>query len=268
MTHSPPLLVGNLLREWRQRRRMSQMELSFEAEVSTRHLSFVETGRATPSREMVMLLAERLDVPLRERNALLIAAGFAPVFPTRTLADPALAAAREAVEMVLTAHEPYPALAIDRHWTLVTANEAARRLLGGIAPELLKVPVNVMRLSMHPAGLAPRIANFRQWRSHLLARLRHQIEITADPLLRELAKEVGSYPVPKTHTPAEPLPGSEVANMVVPLHLVTDSGVLSLLSTTTVFGTAVEVTISEIALENFYPMNADSAALLHRLAEE
>ncbi|MBC8136879.1 MAG: helix-turn-helix transcriptional regulator [Fibrella sp.] len=259
--------IGNLLREWRQRRRMSQMELSFAAEVSTRHLSFVETGRAAPSREMVIHLAERLEIPLRERNTLLTAAGFAPLFPERTLADPALSAARAAVEMVLAGHEPYPALAIDRHWTLIAANQAAQRLLGGIAPELLVPPMNVIRLSIHPAGLAPRIVNFRQWRSHLLARLRHQIEVTADPLLVELMREASNFPVPDGGAGDNASFHTEVAGIVVPLRILTDFGILSLLSTTTVFGTPVDVTVSEIALETFYPMDADSSAALHRLAE-
>lgn len=256
--------IGDLLREWRQRRRMSQMELSFEAEVSTRHLSFVETGRAAPSREMVLLLAERLRVPLRERNTLLVAAGFAPTFSERALSDSALGVARKAVDMILAGHEPYPALAIDRHWTLIAANQAAQRLLAGVAPELLVPPVNVVRVSMHPRGIAPRIANLRQWRAHLMARLRHQIEVTADPVLTELMREVSNYPVPDSGDCAAQ---GEMAGIVVPLQIVTDLGGLSLLSTTTVFGTAVDVTVSEIALETFYPVDAESAAILHRLAE-
>ncbi|RYD32087.1 MAG: helix-turn-helix domain-containing protein, partial [Verrucomicrobiaceae bacterium] len=219
------LMFGDLLREWRQRRRMSQMELSFEAEISTRHLSFVETGRATPSREMVMLLAERLKVPLRERNTLLISAGYAPIFPERSLEDSALSAARTAVDRILAGHESYPALAIDRHWTLIAANKAAQRLMTGVAPELLSPSINVIRLSMHPLGLAPRIANLRQWREHLLTRLRHQIEVTADPVLRDLSREVSSYPIPDSGGLCAP---GEVAGIVVPLQIVTDKGILSL----------------------------------------
>lgn len=239
------------------------MELSFEAEVSTRHLSFVETGRTAPSREMVMLLAERLEVPLRERNTLLVAAGYAPVYPERPLADPALAAARKAVDAILTGHEPYPALAIDRHWTLIAANSAAKRLLAGASPELLGPAPNVIRLSLHPRGLAPRIANLRQWRTHAIARLRHQIEVTGDPVLAELLREVCDYPLPDNGEAA--LPG-EASGIVVPLQIRTDAGTLSLISTTTVFGTAVDVTVSEIALETFYPADADSAAILRRMA--
>src|SRR6201991_5095389 len=185
--------VGDLLREWRQRRRMSQLLLAAEAEISTRHLSFVESGRALPSREMLMHLAERLEVPLRARNALLVAAGYAPLFRERPLSDPQLNAAREAVEMVLKGHEPYPALAIDRHWTLVAANRALAPLLTGASPELLKPPVNALRLSLHPDGLAPRIVNLAEWREHILSRLARQIALTADPGLSELRTELESF---------------------------------------------------------------------------
>src|SRR6476469_9855053 len=188
--------VGDLLREWRQRRRMSQLDLASEAEISTRHLSFVETGRALPSREMVLHLAEQLEVPLRERNVLLVAAGFAPVFAERALEDPALQSARRAVDLVLAGHEPYPALAVDRHWTLVAANAAVGRLIAGADAELLQPPVNVLRLSLHPKGLAPRIANLPEWRAHLLARLRQQIDVTADGELIKLLDELSGYPAP------------------------------------------------------------------------
>src|SRR5262252_3328197 len=186
--------VGNLLRKWRERRRLSQLDLACEAEISTRHLSFLETGRSLPSREMVLRLAEYLDVPLRERNALLVAAGYAPAFPERPLDDPALQSARQAVDLVLAGHEPYPALAIDRHWQLVTANAALQRLLAGAAPKLLNPPINVLRLSLHPDGLAPRIANLAEWRQHLLERLRRQIDVSADPVLSDLNPELSAYP--------------------------------------------------------------------------
>jgi transcriptional regulator with XRE-family HTH domain len=181
--------VGDLLREWRQRRRMSQLDLSLEADISTKHLSFLETGRSQPSRDMVLLLAEQLEIPMRERNVLLVAAGYAPVFAERRLEDPALQAARKAVDLVLAGHEPYPALAVDRHWTLIAANSAVGRLIGGADAALLQPPVNVLRLSLHPQGLAPRIANLPEWRAHLLARLRRQIEVSADPVLIELLRE-------------------------------------------------------------------------------
>src|SRR5262245_32112268 len=185
--------VGNLLRKWRERRRLSQLDLACEAEISTRHLSFLETGRSSPSREMVLRLAEYLDVPLRERNALLVAAGYAPAFPERPLDDPALQSARKAVDLVLAGHEPYPALAIDRHWTLIASNNAVSPLLAGVDPSLLRPPVNALRLSLHPAGLAPRIANLVEWRSHLLASLRRQIDVTADQDLVDLLSECLGY---------------------------------------------------------------------------
>jgi transcriptional regulator with XRE-family HTH domain len=254
--------VGDLLREWRQRRRLSQLELALEADISTRHLSFLETGRSQPSRDMVLHLAERLDVPLRHRNVLLHAAGYAPVFPERPLDDPALRAVRQAIDQLLAGHEPYPALAVDRHWTLVAANAATQRLLGGVAPALLKPPVNVMRLSLHPSGLAPRTANLPEWRAHLLARLRHQIDITADPVLIRLLRELREYPAP------EPDEGHDMdgAAVVVPFRLATDGGVLSFFSTTTVFGTPVDITLSELALEAFYPADAATAEALRSLA--
>ena len=196
--------VGDLLREWRQRRRMSQLDLSLEAEISTKHLSFLETGRSQPSREMVLNLAEQLEIPLRERNVLLVAAGFAPVFAERKLEDPALQAARKAMDLVLAGHEPYPALAVDRHWTLVAANAAVGRLIAGADPALLRPPVNVLRLSLHPKGMALAIANLPEWRAHLLARLRRQIEVSADPVLAELLGELSAYPVPFARTPARP----------------------------------------------------------------
>jgi transcriptional regulator with XRE-family HTH domain len=174
---------GDHLRHWRQHRRLSQLDLAHEADISTRHLSFVETGRSVPSREMVLRLSERLDIPLRERNALLVAAGYAPMYRERPLNDPALDSARQAVELLLKSHEPYPALALDRHWNIVATNRMVPHLLAGADPSLLQAPVNVLRLSLHPKGLAPRIANLVQWRDHLFERLRQQITATADPAL-------------------------------------------------------------------------------------
>ena len=258
--------VGDLLRGWRARRRMSQLDLACEADISTRHLSFVETGRAQPSRDMILHLAERLEVPLRERNTLLVAAGYAPVFPERDLTDPALSAARRAVDLVLSGHEPYPALAIDRHWTLVASNNAVAPLLSGAGPALLRPPVNVLRLSLHPSGLAPRIANLRQWRAHLLARLQHQIDVTADAVLLELMNELRDYPVPGGETAVEDASEEEYAGIVVPLQLHTDAGLLAFFSTTTVFGTPVDITLSELAIESFFPADADTAAVLGRMA--
>ena len=263
---SGPAKIGTMLREWRQRRRMSQLDLACEAEISTRHLSFVESGRSQPSREMVMHLAERLEVPLRERNLLLVAAGYAPVYRERTLDDPALTAARKAVDMVLTGHEPYPALAVDRHWHMVAANRAVAGLLVGIDPAMLQAPVNVMRLSLHPEGLAPRIANYAAWRAHLLLRLRQQIDASADPVLVALMQELSALPPPPGLTTASTV-DQEVAEVVVPIQLWTDHGLLSFISTTTVFGTPVDVTLSELAVESFFPADQATAALLRKLAD-
>lgn len=258
--------VGDLLREWRQRRRMSQLLLATEAEISTRHLSFVESGRALPSREMVMHLAERLEVPLRARNALLVAAGYAPLFRERPLSDPQLAAAREAVELVLKGHEPYPALAIDRHWTIVAANNALAPLLSGASPALLKPPVNALRLSLHPEGIAASIVNWHAWREHVLARLQRQIDVSGDDTLSALRDELAAYPTP---------PGAEAADhddtaasqIAVPLRLRTPIGALSFFSTTTVFGTPVDVTLSELAIEAFFPADQQTASALREFAE-
>ncbi len=257
--------VGGLLREWRQRRRMSQLALACEADISTRHLSFLETGRSLPSRDRVLHLSERLDIPLRERNLLLVAAGYAPLFPERPLGDPALQAARRAVDLVLAGHEPYPAIAVDRHWTLVTANGAARRLLGDADPALLKPPINVLRLSLHPKGLAPRTVNLVEWRDHLLARLRRQIELTADPVLSALWSELRDYPpAGGAHRGAE----RDDADVAVPFQLMTQAGIFAFFSTTTIFGTPVDITLSELALECFYPADAATAEALRRLAKE
>ncbi len=253
--------VGDLLREWRQRRRMSQLLLAAEADISTRHLSFVESGRAMPSREMVMHLAERLDVPLRARNALLVAAGYAPLFRERPLSDPQLSAAREAVELVLKGHEPYPALAIDRHWTIVATNNALTPLLAGASPDLLKPPVNALRLSLHPDGIASSIVNWHAWREHVLARLQRQIDVSADDTLSALRDELAAYP-PPAGAEAPDAGDSPLNQIAVPLRLRTPLGVLSLLSTTTVFGTPVDVTLSELAIEAFFPADPETAAVL------
>ena len=196
-----PQPFGDYLRHWRRHRRLSQLDLAQEADISTRHLSFVETGRSLPSREMVLRLAERLDVPLRERNALLVAAGYAPMYRERPLDDPALAAARQAVELILKSHEPYPALAVDRHWNLVAANRMLPHLLAGADPALLQAPVNVLRLSLHPRGLASKIVNLAQWRSHLFERLRQQIQATGDTALAALLEELRGYPMPEDAEP-------------------------------------------------------------------
>ena len=259
--------VGVLLRGWRQRRRLSQLELSCETGVSTRHLSFLETGRARPSREMVLHLAEQLDVPLRARNELLLAAGFAPAFPERALADPGLTPLREAVGLVLTGFEPYPAIAVDRSWHLLAGNRAVDVLTSGIAPDLLEPPVNVLRLSLHPRGMAPRILNLAQWRSHLLHRLAREAGITADPELAALHAELTALPGGgDTSAP------NDIAVPLLLRHVGTHprSGArtetdLSLLSTVTTFGTAVDITAAELSIEAFLPADPRTAAALRAL---
>ena len=252
--------TGTLLRTWRQRRRLSQLDLSLETEISQRHLSFIESGRATPSREMVLRLAEGLALPLRECNALLLAAGYAPHYVERSLDAVELASARRVVQLVLDAHEPYPALAVDRHWTLLMANRALAPLLEGVDATLLQPPVNVLRVSLHPQGMAPRIANFSQWRAHVLHRLRRQIEQSADAVLVELHRELEAYPVPENLRPrdlAEEPSGSSIA---VPMALIVGDRLLSFLSTTTVFGTPTDISLSELAIESFFAADADTAA--------
>jgi transcriptional regulator with XRE-family HTH domain len=260
--------IGPLLRSWRQRRHLSQLDLAVEADISARHVSFLETGRALPSREMLTRLCERLDIPLRDRNALMLAAGYAPMYPERSLDDPALKEARAAIEMVLSGHEPYPALAVDRHWTLISANRALTRFLTGISPDLLQPPVNVLRLTLHPKGIAPKIVNFAQWRAHVLVRLRHQADVTADPLLEELLKELSAYPAPERELQTHDAPRPDgYGSMVVPLKLQGATGVISLFSTTTVFGTPLDVTLSELAIESFFPADAETAQHLREVAE-
>jgi transcriptional regulator with XRE-family HTH domain len=258
--------VGEQLRDWRQRRRLSQLTLALDAEISTRHLSFIETGRAAPSREMLLRLAEQLEVPLRERNVLLVSAGYAPVFQERSLDAPELQAARKAIDLILAGHEPYPALAVDRHWTLVAANRAVNRLLVGVAPKLLAPPVNVLRVSLHPDGIAPRIVNLAEWHAHLIDRLRRQIEVSADPVLGALIEELRGYPLPAA-AGRKPALVHDYAGVLVPLKLRAGDATLSLFSTTTVFGTPVDVTLSELALESFFPADAATAEFLRRTAE-
>lgn len=258
---------GELLRGWRGRRRLSQLDLAVAAEVSQRHLSFIESGRAAPSREMVLRLADQLEVPLRERNALLAAAGFAAVYRERPLEDPSMAPARRAVELLLTGHEPHPALAVDRHWNLLFANRAVAPLMAGVDEKLLAPPVNVLRLSLHPAGLAARIANFREWRLHILERLARQAEASGDPVLVDLIEELKGYPVPSGARPY--LPGSEdsLGGVAVPLEFKTDAGRLRFISTTTVFGTALDISLAELTIETFFPADTETAAAMRAMVE-
>jgi transcriptional regulator with XRE-family HTH domain len=258
---SPPMAtaaagVGPLLRDWRKRRRMSQLDLALEAGVSARHLSFVETGRSRPSADMVLQLADQLEVPLRNRNQLLMAAGHAPTFEQHELEDPEMEPVRQALQLILDGHDPYPAVVIDRSWEMLAGNRAVALLTAGVAPELLEPPVNVLRVSLHPDGVAPRIANLAEWRGHLLDRLERQIALTADPALTTLLEELRAYPAPE-RPPARLDP--EIA---VPLRLRTDAGELAFISTVATFGTAVEVTASELSIESFFPADAATIAAL------
>lgn len=251
---------GDQLRDWRQRRRLSQLDLAGLADISARHLSFMETGRALPSRAMLLRLSDRLDVPLRERNRLFAAAGFAPLYAERTLDDPVLADVRRAVDLVLRGHEPYPALAVDRHWCMQAANRAVAPFLKGVAPSLLAPPINVLRLSLHPDGVAPRIVNLGQWRAHALHRLQQQLDATGDPVLGSLLEELRTYPAPAHEDRPDPM------RFVVPLRMRSEAGELSFISTTTVFGTPTEVTLSELAIESFFPADAKTAHVLRTLS--
>ncbi|WP_061496093.1 helix-turn-helix domain-containing protein [Ramlibacter tataouinensis] len=262
--HAIPPGFGDHLRHWRQHRRLSQLDLAQQADISTRHLSFVETGRSVPSREMVLRLAERLEVPLRERNALLVAAGYAPMYRERPLDDPALAPARRAVELILKSHEPCLALAVDRHWNLVAANRMLPHLLTGADASLLKPPVNVLRLSLHPLGLAPKIVNLVQWRAHLFERLRQQVGATGDARLAELLDELRALPLPEG-TQDVRLEGEHLG-VAMPFQFRSSLGVLSFISTTTIFGTPIDVTLQELALETFFPADDKTAEALRQLA--
>ena len=251
--------VGELLRRWREHRRLSQLALALDAEISTRHLSFVETGRAQPSREMVLRLAEQLDVPLRERNSLLLAAGYAPVYAESGLDSAPMAAVRAAIRQLLTAHEPYPALVVDRRWRLVDANASVALVTAGVRPDLLAPPANVLRVSLHPEGMAPRIVNLEEWRAHLLGRLRRQIASTADPGLAALYDELRAYPCDQPEPEIE-LPGP--GDVAVPLRVRHADAELAFFSTVATFGTPLDVTVSELMIESFFPANPETAAFL------
>lgn len=262
----PP--VGHLIRRWRQHRRWSQLDLACEAEISTRHLSFLETGRARPSREMLLRLAEQLELPLRERNVLLVAAGFAPGYRERALDDPEFALARQAIERILAASAPNPTLAVDRHWDLVTANAPALHLLSGLDPSLLGPKVNVLRASLDPRGLAPRVVNYGEWRAHVLHRLRRQVEASGDAGLAALLDELERLPPPSADAAAFPAPSADaLSGVAVPMQLRTPLGTLSFLSTTMVFGTAVDVTLSELVIESLFPADDATARALAQLSE-
>lgn len=255
---------GTLLRRWRVRRRMTQADLSLATESSTRHLSCLETGKARPSRDMIARLADYLDIPLRDRNVLLLAAGFAPAFPERTMND--LEAAKAAMDRVLQAHKPYPGFAVDRHWNVVLSNGALPQLYEGCSEELLRPPVNAMRLILHPAGMAPRILNFAAWRAYSVSVLRQQAEVRADQGLQDLLAEVAAYPIPATSDTQETFEMSE--RLAMPLRVATRLGTVSFLNTVTVFGTPNDVTLAELALEMLFPADDQTVEIANRMDRE
>ncbi|MFD9392422.1 helix-turn-helix domain-containing protein [Streptomyces sp. NPDC060000] len=261
--------AGPLLRDWRERRRMSQLELALRADSSARHISFVETGRSRPSEEMVLRLAEHLDVPVRERNALLLAAGYAPRYPQTPLDDPALDALRAGLERLLQGYEPYPALVMDARYDVVAANRGIAMLLDGVSESLLEPPLNAMRLTLHPRGLAPRIRNLREWRGHLLAQMERQIALYRSAPLRELYEEVAAYPVTEggagtgsgpADEPADPVP-----HFALPMRIEHEGRVLSFISSVSTFNTPMDVTVAELAIETFLPADPATVKYLHTL---
>ncbi|HST40246.1 MAG TPA: helix-turn-helix transcriptional regulator [Conexibacter sp.] len=259
-TTATPAGAGPLLRDWRRRRRLSQLDLALEAGISARHLSFVETGRSKPSAEMLLRLAEQLDVPLRARNQLLLAGGYAPAFPEHELEAPEMAPVHDAIQRVLDGHDPYPALVVDRRWNVVAANHSLALLTAGAAPELLRPPTNAMRLALHPDGLAPRIVNLAQWRAHLLERLARQVAATGDGGLKELLEEVAAY---QGEPPAAA--GHDLAGQIaVPLRLRHGDAELAFISIVATFGTAVDITVAELSIESFFPADAATADAVRR----
>ncbi|MEU7057729.1 helix-turn-helix transcriptional regulator [Streptomyces sp. NPDC046197] len=255
--------VGPLLRAWRQRRRVSQLELALRADSSARHISFIETGRSRPSEEMVLRLAEHLEVPVRERNALLLAAGYAPHYPETSLDDPALGALREGLERLIRGYEPYPALVVDAMYDVVTANRGITMLLDGVPESLLVPPLNAMRLTLHPEGLAPRIRNLREWRGHLLAQMERQIALHRSARLRALYEEVAAYPVPQGAVEDEP--AKDVPYFALPMRVEHEGRVLSFVSSISTFNTPMDVTVAELAIETFLPADPSTVKYLHSM---
>ncbi|MFF0162071.1 helix-turn-helix domain-containing protein [Streptomyces sp. NPDC005263] len=256
--------VGPLLRAWREERRVSQLELALRADSSARHVSFIETGRARPSEEMVLRLAEHLEVPVRERNALLLAAGYAPRYPETPLTDPALEALREGMERLIQGYEPYPALVVDALYDVVAANRGILMLLEGVPESLLVPPLNAMRLTLHPEGLAPRIRNLREWRGHLLAQMGRQIALRRSERLRALYDEVSAYPVPEQDDDAGP-PAEPGTCFALPMRIEHEGRTLSFVSSISTFNTPMDVTVSELAIETFLPADPATVKYLHSL---
>jgi len=258
------LPFGILLRRWRERRRMSQMDLALAASSSTRHLSCLETGRSQPSREMVIRLAECLEVSLRDQNTLLLAAGLAPAFQERSLEE--LGSARLAIDQVLQAHKPYPAFAVDRHWNVVLSNSALPQLYEGCSPDLLRRPVNAVRLILHPLGMAPRIVNFVEWRAHTVAVLRQQLDASSDSVIQGLLAEVMTYPAPAGGMGLATCDGPQ--RYAIPIQIATRFGTVSFLTTNTIFGIPTDVTLSELSMEMFFPADKDTIAMVKSMVDE
>ena len=258
--------AGDLLRQWRQRRRLSQLDLAIAANVSSRHVSFVETGRSRPTSDMILRLAEHLDVPLRDRNTLLLAGGYAPAYPEHGLAEPELKAVRQALKHVLDGHLPYPAVLVNRWWELLDANAGIALFTGQVSPALLEPPVNVLRLSLHPDGMAPRIANLPEWRAHLLTRLHRQAQASGDPRLAGLHEELSGYPGGESEGESQPPPAP--ADVVVPLRYRASDQELSFLSITAMVGTPLDVTVEELVIESFYPADDRTARALRGSSAE
>jgi transcriptional regulator with XRE-family HTH domain len=255
--------IGPLLRAWRERRRVSQLELALRADSSARHISFIETGRSRPSEDMILRLAEHLDVPVRERNALLLAAGYAPHYPETPLDDPALDALREGLERLIQCYEPYPALVVDAMYHVVAANRGIAMLLDGLPGHLLRPPLNAMRLTLHPEGLAPRIRNLRAWRGHLLDQMERQIALYRSEPLRALYDEVAAYPLPESDTdcePAEPVP-----YFALPMQIEHEGRTLSFISSISTFNTPMDVTVAELAVETLLPADPSTVKYLQSL---
>ncbi|MFD8002570.1 helix-turn-helix domain-containing protein [Streptomyces mirabilis] len=260
--------VGPLLRGWREQRRVSQLELALRADSSARHISFIETGRSRPSEEMVLRLAEHLDVPVRERNALLLAAGYAPHYPETPLDDPSMDALRQGMERLIQGYEPYPALVVDATYTVLAANRGITMLLEGVSESLLTPPLNAMRLTLHPEGLAPRIRNHREWRDHLLAQMERQIALDRSEPLRALHEEVAAYPVPEQEREREGEPDGGVEPVpyfALPLQIEHGGRVLSFISSISTFNTPMDVTVAELAIETFLPADPATVKYLQSL---
>ncbi|MEU3602595.1 helix-turn-helix transcriptional regulator [Streptomyces sp. NPDC006798] len=258
--------VGPLLRGWRERRGVSQLDLALRADSSSRHISFIETGRSRPSEEMILRLADQLDVPVRERNALLLAGGYAPRFPETPLDDPSMEALLEGLRQLLHGYDPYPAVVVDGLYNVVAANLGMTRLLEGVAPHLLAPPLNGMRVTLHPEGLAPRIRNLREWRHHLLHQMDRQLALVRSDALRELYEEVSAYPLPEDAAGSEGDEPSAYPFLALPMVLEHDGRVLSLISSISTFNTPMDVTVSELAIETFLPADPETVAYLRSFA--